>query len=99
VHVSLLPPMYGRQVYAVNVGCAPKRVYKSASPVPPLIVNVNVDCPAGTSIDQNFVEPCAPAMPVTGTPLVNVELPAAVTVSVKPVACAPDAAVPVIVRP
>src|ERR1700682_1974905 len=60
--------MYGLQSYVVVVGLDPNLVYRSASPVPPLICMVSVACPAGTLMTKNCWEPVAPARFVTGTP-------------------------------
>ena len=43
VQTSLLPFLYGRQSYVLVVDCEPWRTYKSASPVPPESVTVNVE--------------------------------------------------------
>jgi len=49
VQVSLLPVVYGRQLYEEEVGAEPAFTYMSASPVPPEIVKVTV-WPARTGI-------------------------------------------------
>ncbi len=69
----------------------PLFTYKSASPVPPLIVNVSESCPAGTSNFQYCCEADAPEMPVTGTPFVNGAVTGgAVTVNVNVARCVTD---------
>src|SRR5262245_19403403 len=47
--VSLLPSRKGRQSNVVVVGCAPRRTYRSASPVPPEIEMLRLLAPAGTT--------------------------------------------------
>src|SRR5437763_274301 len=74
--------MNGLQSKVEVVGCAPKRTYRSASPVPPLICTVSDACPAGTAMKKNCCELVAPERFVTATPFCNWVSPfAAVTVT------------------
>src|SRR5262245_57819034 len=47
----------------------------SASPVPPDVVNVRLDAPAGTTSVKFAAVPLVALMPVTGTPLVSAVVP------------------------
>src|SRR5437762_10485314 len=70
VQVSLLPTRYGRHVYVVVVGRLPNRVYRSESPVPPLIRIVKV-APPVCATRQYLALPDAPERLVTPTPLLR----------------------------
>src|SRR3954464_9314358 len=87
VQVSLLPLRNGLQVKVLVVGFAADRTYRSASPVPPLMVNVTDVLPAATASFQNCCEPEAPLMLVTGTPLTS-----EVVALVRPVKVTPEKA-------
>src|SRR3954454_9870073 len=73
--------MNGLQSKVAVVGRAPRRTYRSASPVPPEVWKTTCVWPAGTVSFQNCCEPEAPEMLVTGT-----LLPSGVVVSAANVA-------------
>src|SRR3546814_3930587 len=49
LQVSLLPYLYGRQSQELSVGALPNFTYRSASPLPPDMVNTRFEAPEGTS--------------------------------------------------
>ena len=57
--------------YEVVVGAEPSFTYRSASPVPPELVNVTLGRPAGTTIVYMTLADLATEIPVTGTLLVS----------------------------
>src|SRR5690625_168883 len=69
--LSLLPLRHGRHSYSVVVGLALYLAYRSASPVPPLMLISRLVAPDGTSILKNCSELALPDRLVFGTPLVN----------------------------
>src|SRR3546814_8969073 len=71
LQVSLLPYLYGRQSQELSVGALPNFTYRSASPLPPDMVNTRFEAPEGTSRVKFSDWPDEPDWPVTGTPLVS----------------------------
>ena len=62
-----MPLRNGLQSNVLVVGGEPKRVYRSASPVPPEIWKRRFVAPEGTTSVKRSSVPVAPARPVTGT--------------------------------
>src|SRR3546814_14564031 len=77
LQVSLLPYLYGRQSQELSVGALPNFTYRSASPLPPDMVNTRFEAPEGTSRVKFSDWPDEPDWPVTGTPLVRSPPPGA----------------------
>src|SRR5690625_2233539 len=69
--LSLLPLRHGRHSYSDVVGLALYLAYRSASPVPPLMLISRLVAPEGTSILKNSSELALPDRPVLGTPLLS----------------------------
>src|SRR3546814_18984015 len=71
LQVSLLPYLYGRQSQELSVGALPNFTYRSASPLPPDMVNTRLEAPEGTSRVKFSDWHAEPDWPVNGTPLVS----------------------------
>src|SRR3546814_18220208 len=67
-HTSELPALYGRQSYTESVASSANFTYRSASPVPPVMVKTRFDAPAGTSSVSRSAWLVPISMSVTGTP-------------------------------
>src|SRR3546814_17900963 len=94
LQVSLLPYLYGRQSQELSVGALPNFTYRSASPLPPDMVNTRLAAPEGTSRVKFSDWPDEPAWPVPGTTCVSPPLtgtgspcssPSTITPSLTPV--------------
>src|SRR5690606_5129339 len=75
LQLSLLPDLYGRQSYEASVGALPAFTYRSASPLPPDMVNTRSVAPAGTCSVNASDWPDEPVRPVTGTPFSSTPSP------------------------
>src|SRR3546814_9662527 len=84
LQLSLLPDLYGRQSQDESVGALPNFTYRSASPLPPDMVNTRFEAPEGTSRVKFSDWPDEPDRPVSGTPRVSSPLPGSGSGSVLP---------------
>src|SRR3546814_15561119 len=75
LQLSLLPDLYGRQSQDESVGALPNFTYRSASPLPPDMVNTRFEAPEGTSRVKFSDWPDEPDRQVSGTPRVSSPLP------------------------
>src|SRR3546814_17471539 len=67
LQVSLLPYLYGRHSQELSVGALPNFTSRSASPLPPDVVNTRFEAPAAPSRVQFRDWPDERGWPFTGT--------------------------------